>query len=91
MIPHPIRRAILELAQLLWLLNSLVNFALTCAYYRLLGLLQSETAYTQDLRIPKHIALSFTNESSCLDLDSVADLLCWCRQLSINHQVFSKI
>lgn len=37
----------------------------------------------QPLRIPEHIAMAFTNESDDLDLNSVARLLCWCKQLGI--------
>lgn len=38
----------------------------------------------KDLRRPKHIAMAFTNESNYLNLDSIAKLLCWCKQLGIS-------
>lgn len=37
----------------------------------------------KDLRVPRHIAMSFTNETSCLDLETIARLLFWCKQMSI--------
>lgn len=41
--------------------------------------------HNRNLRIPKHIALCFTNEINHLHLESIARLLCWCKQLDISH------
>lgn len=39
----------------------------------------------QDLKIPKHIVLSFTNELRYLNLISIARLISWCQQLEIEQ------
>lgn len=36
-------------------------------------------------RIPHHIAMAFTHESDQLDLNSIAKLLCWCKQLGVKY------
>lgn len=36
-----------------------------------------------ELRIPNHIAMSFTNEMDHLHIESILRLLCWCKQLGI--------
>lgn len=39
----------------------------------------------ENLRIPQHVALAFTNESHQLDLAAISDLICWCKQLGIKN------
>lgn len=94
MVPQIIKIKLLDLAHLIWHLCNRIYFNLICIYYYLL--LNFEQAHSnnnnipvnnhsQDLRIPKHISLAFTNEANCLDLESIARLLCWCKQLSIAY------
>ena len=94
MIPQTIKTGLLEIAQLTWHLYNKIIFFCICAYYQLLSNIEqankvscdhiiSLDASKSDLRIPKHIAMVFTNEIDYLDLNSIARLLCWCKQLQI--------
>lgn len=95
MIPHPIKVTILELSHQIWNLCNIFLLGLIYAYYYVSSSIEQANKNCdtvnnpnlpiKDLRTPKHIALSFTNEQDCLDLDAIARLLCWCRQLSIRH------
>uniref|UniRef100_A0A6G1SKH1 ditrans,polycis-polyprenyl diphosphate synthase [(2E,6E)-farnesyldiphosphate specific] n=1 Tax=Aceria tosichella TaxID=561515 RepID=A0A6G1SKH1_9ACAR len=40
---------------------------------------------SKKLRIPRHLALTFTDESNRLDLNSITDLICWCKQLGVKY------
>lgn len=86
--PWRMKKFLLEIAQLTWLLYNQMIFILTCLYYHILSLIE-ETTVTNgqfpeaDLRIPKHIALCFTNEIDYLDIDSISRIICWCKQMNI--------
>jgi dehydrodolichyl diphosphate syntase complex subunit NUS1 len=45
----------------------------------------SENVVPKNLRIPDHIAMAFTDESNRLELNSITDLICWCKQLGIKY------
>lgn len=98
MVPQTIKTLILDCLHLIWHLYNRLIFGLTCIYYYLLQNIEqsnktcnfinannSNIPLLRDLKIPKHIALSFTNEANCLDFESLARLLCWCKQLGINY------
>lgn len=96
MIPHSVKVELLEVVHYTWYLCNKIIFITISLYYHLLSLLEQANK-TSDLisivdvpnithlRIPKHIAMSFTNETNHLDLVSIARLLCWCKQLSISY------
>lgn len=98
MVPQTIKVLILDCVHLIWHLYNRLLFSLICIYYYFLETVErynktcdfmnntsSNIPLLRDLRIPKHIALAFTNEANCLDLESIARLLCWCKQLGINY------
>lgn len=97
MIPHPLKVGLLEVVHYAWYLcNKVISFITISLYFQLLSLLEQANKTSDlisiidvpditDLRIPKHIAMSFTNETNNLDLVSIARLICWCKQLSISH------
>jgi len=82
--------AILEVAHLIWFLYNRLVFILVNVYYYFLNEFDHTNHIrscqtTLSLRIPKHIALAFTNEADNADLHSIAKLLCWCKQLGIKN------
>lgn len=93
MISRSIKLAILEVAHLIWQLCNQITFILILVYYNLLFAVEQankscdqineSNVHTKGIRIPKHIALSFTNELRHLDLEAIARLVCWCKQLGI--------
>lgn len=86
MIDQPIKRAILQLAYLiLSLYHKLLLIIPSVEYYFCHYFQYSRIAIPRNLRIPNHIALAFTDESSRLDLNSITDLICWCKQLGIKY------
>lgn len=96
MIPHSVKVELLEVVHFTWYLCNKIIFITISLYYHLLSLIEQANKTSDlisivdvpditDLRIPKHIAMSFTNETNHLDLISIARLLCWCKQLSISH------
>jgi undecaprenyl pyrophosphate synthase len=96
MIPHSVKVELLEVVHFTWFLCNKIIFIIISLYYHLLSLLEQANKTSDlisfvdvpditDLRIPKHIAMSFTNETNHLDLVSIAKLLCWCKQLSISY------
>lgn len=96
MVPNVIELALLELAHLLWYIYNRITFLCICIYYHILSAYEQTNnlsdfpinyhdVLSKEFRIPRHIAMSFTNEANNLDLDSIARLLCWCKQLGIHH------
>lgn len=95
MISQKIRAGILELAQLSCYLYNRIVFIFITVYYTVLSsieqanrvncdqFLDNINTSSSDLRIPKHIALALSNESDYLDMQSIARLLYWCKQLRI--------
>lgn len=83
--------SILELAHLIWLIYNHIVYEFSIFYSNLLLTVEraSKTCYQirevqlKDVRIPQHIALSFTNESNNLDIEAIARILCWCDQLGV--------
>lgn len=96
MISQKIRSSILELAHFTCNLYSCIVFIIIRIYYTVLTsieqanrvncdqFLDNINTSASDLRIPKHIALAFSNEADNLDMQSIARLLYWCKQLRIN-------
>lgn len=90
---RPVKVALLELAHLTWNLYNQIVTLLVLLYYTILSHLeQANRSHDQiclqhggQLRVPKHMAVCFTNESSHLDLESIARLICWCKQLSVAY------
>lgn len=96
MIPHSFKVTLLELSHQIWHLCNILVLSLIYTYYFVASSIeQANKTHDQhvnnsnlpikDLRTPKHIALSFTNEQDYLDLEAIARLLCWCKQLGIRH------
>lgn len=96
MIPHLVKVRFLELIHYVWYICNRLIFITVCLYYHLLSTIEQanktsdlisidDVSDRPDLRVPKHIALSFTNETNHLDLESIARLLCWCKQLSVSY------
>lgn len=81
---------VLVLAHFIWHIYNRLMFLSINIYYYLLNEFDN-TNYIElcqrrpFLRIPEHVAMAFTNESDRLDLDSVAKLLSWCKQLGVKH------
>lgn len=96
MISNRIRVGALELAQIIWYLYNRLFYTVITFYYAVLSsieqakkvdrdqFLDTLNASSSDLRIPKHIALAFSNEINQLDFQSIARLLYWCKQLRID-------
>lgn len=91
MLDQLIKRALLHAAYFMFFLyNSLLYLTKNVEHlYHYLSnnnnkqllLINPETS----LRIPQHIAMTFTNESHQLDLKSVSKLICWCKQLGVKY------
>lgn len=85
--------SILDIAHLIWLIYNHIVYELSIFYSNLLLTIEkaSKTCYQisqvhiKNVRIPQHIALSFTNESNNLDIEAISRLLCWCDQLGIEY------
>lgn len=95
MIPHTIKVALLELAHFIWYIYNRILFILVCLYYQLLSNIEQANktcdyitynhTIIKNIRTPSHIAMVFTNEMDYLNLDSIARLLCWCKQLGVEY------
>lgn len=101
MVWRALKVALLELAHLAWSLYTQLVAILVLLHYHLLSSLEEANKThdqiaddhhhhqrgrsARDLRLPKHIALCFTNEASRLDLESIARLICWCKQLGVAY------
>lgn len=88
MLANAIKTTILEVSHFIWHMYNCLVFGLVCIYYSYLSNEQQTNLILTScdgLRIPKHIAMAFTNEMNDLDLDSIARLLCWCKQLGIEQ------
>lgn len=91
------KKFLLESAQFTWQLYNQITFIIISVYYHILSLIEQSTNVCDyvnnngqsprgtDLRIPKHIALCFTNELNYLDIDSLSRIICWCKQLNISY------
>lgn len=91
MIPRRIKIVPLEIAHTAWFIYVRLKFIVIFSYYYILKAIEERNktcdkinVSTKDLKVPKHIALSLTNETNNLDIESIARLLCWCKQLSIS-------
>lgn len=87
MIDQSIKKAILQVAYLvLFIYHKLLAIIPSVEYY-FYHYFQyySQASIPKNLRIPSHIALTFTDESNRLDLNSITDLICWCKQLGIKY------
>lgn len=96
MISSKIKATTFELAQFIWYLYNRLVFTVITLYYTVLSSIEQANRVNcdqfldnintspSDLRIPKHIALAFSNEVDYLDLQSIARLLYWCKQLRID-------
>lgn len=82
---------LLELAYWIWSLCELVSVTTLRVYYYFVTQSELENgeiipqSALRDLRIPKHLALAYSNEANDLDLRSIARFLIWCKQLNIPH------
>lgn len=89
MLTHHIKVTILTLAHLVWYSYNQILFWFICVYYYMLNnveqAIDNADVSIKDLRTPRHIALSLTNECNHLDLASIGRLLCWCKQLGVHY------
>lgn len=74
-----IRRTILNIAYYIFFLHQTLANIDYFYYFR-------QIQHVPDnLRIPKHIAMAFTNESHQLDLDAISEMISWCKRLGIKY------
>lgn len=95
MIPRLIKVELLGVAHHTWHICNKFIFIIIYAYYHLLYMIEQANRTCdylsvnnfpiKDLRVPKHIAFSFTNEANQPDLESIARLICWSKQLGISY------
>lgn len=84
MVGYRIRKFSLELAYYIYFVYNLIILKWINIYYCFCESFLHEIDL-HDIRIPKHIAISFTNEMDCIHLDSIARILFWCRQMGVKY------
>lgn len=86
---HPINVTILQACHFIcYLYRGILIPFFIWIYYQVQNVIEqvngtSDYVGQTNIRIPKHIALTFTNELDKLDLNSIARTICWCKQLGI--------
>ena len=78
-----IRIKLLVIAYYIWHFYNRLLFICHLIYCHVLRQFKVNSDIPKGLRIPKHIAMTFTNETKNLDLYSIAKLICWSKQLGV--------